>query len=169
MRRLATIPSLIVLAGLIVSMSSLRVGAADGKENAQERAIRMYCTSMRDKAVDARFVWQHRALKELDRDVAARVEELKKRTEEYRKWYRLRHEFAERATDMLVKVYSGMRPDAAAAQLSAMQEMTAAALVLKLETRVASAILNEMAAAKAARLSSIIADSARKGRAGGGS
>ena len=59
-----------------------------------------------------------------------------------------------------------MRPDAAAEQLATMPETMAAAIVFKLESRKASIILNEMDTQKAARISIIIADSARKGDRG---
>ena len=45
-----------------------------------------------------------------------------------------------------------MRPDAAAQQLAAMDEETAAAVLTKLDPRIASIILNEMDRAQAARL-----------------
>ena len=66
------------------------------------------------------------------------------------------------ASEKLVKVYSQMRPDAAAEQLATMPETAAAAIVFKLKSRKASVILNEMDTTKAARISMIIADSARK-------
>jgi flagellar motility protein MotE (MotC chaperone) len=53
-----------------------------------------------------------------------------------------------------------MRPDAAAAQLVAMDEETAAAVLTKLDPRNASAILNEMEATQAARLTATISGAA---------
>jgi len=56
-----------------------------------------------------------------------------------------------------VQIYGKMNPDAAAAQLMAMDEFVAAAIMSKLSTKDASLIMAEMEAAKAARLSAVIA------------
>ena len=143
------------------------VGTAAGDGNTEVgRAVKMYCTNVRDKAVEARFAWQHKKLEELGAKLKQKIAELEARTKAYQKWYDLRNRFAKLATGKLVRVYSLMRPDAAAKQLEAMPETTAAAIVFKLETRQASTILNEMETRKAARLSMIIADSARKSSGG---
>jgi flagellar motility protein MotE (MotC chaperone) len=68
-----------------------------------------------------------------------------------------REEFTAHATDSLVEIYSKMKPDAAAPQLMAMDEFVAAAIMSKLSTKAASLIMAEMEAAKAARLSAVIA------------
>ena len=57
-------------------------------------------------------------------------------------------------------IYARMQPDAAAAQLVAMDEETAAAVLTKLDPRNASAILNEMDATQAARLTATISGAA---------
>ncbi len=54
-----------------------------------------------------------------------------------------------------------MEPDAAALQLVAMDEETAAALLMKRESQNASAILNDMPPEKAARLAAGIAGATR--------
>ena len=71
-----------------------------------------------------------------------------------------RDEFSKKARDNLVSIYSRMRPDAAAAQLMAIDLETAAAVLTKLEPRSASLILNEMEAGYAARLTGTIAAAA---------
>lgn len=139
------------------------VGAANGESKNITRAVEQYCTNVRDKASEARFLWQHKQLKELGQKLEKKIAELEERTKEYKKWYDLRNKFSKLAKEKLVKVYSQMRPDAAAEQLATMPEATAAAIVFKLKTRQASVILNEMDTQKAARISMIIADSARKG------
>jgi flagellar motility protein MotE (MotC chaperone) len=82
------------------------------------------------------------------------------------KWVTRRDEFVKKARDNLVLIYSRMRPDAAAMQLTAMDEETAAAVLLKLEPRTASLILNEMEPAQAARLTGMIGGAARTAPAG---
>lgn len=135
----------------------------------EARIIEMYCSNMRDKVLDARYQWQSKLLSELDGKVSEKIAKLDKRIAEYRKWYELRQEFSERARGVLIKVMATMRPDAAAAQLGAMDEMTASAIILKLDTRKSSKILNEMRPEKAARIASIIADAAGRERKGDGS
>lgn len=134
----------------------------DGQLTGQMGAIRSYCSNIRDLAKDARHLRQFNELKGLSEQIDAKVKQLRKRTAEYKKWYELRRKFADQATQTLVKIYSKMRPDSAAAQISAMNKMTAAALIIKLDTRIASAVLNEIEPKKAAMLSGIIAAAARK-------
>jgi|GEM_PF-613691 flagellar motility protein MotE (MotC chaperone) len=120
-----------------------------------------YCANIADAAADARFAWQLRQLRELDAELQRRIEILEKRTAEYREWLARRDAFVEKAQESLVRIFSRMRPDAAASQLAAMDEETAAAVLTKLEPRNASAILNEMPPGPAARLTMTIAGAAR--------
>jgi flagellar motility protein MotE (MotC chaperone) len=100
-------------------------------------------------------------LTDLEQEIAKRIAQLEEKTAEYRKWLARRDEFSEKANDTLLRIYTRMRPDAAAAQISELDEETAAALLTKFEGRTASLILNEMDAAKAARLSSVISGAAK--------
>jgi flagellar motility protein MotE (MotC chaperone) len=120
------------------------------------RLAREYCLNVADPAADARFVWQKKVIADLEQQIAKRVELLETKTAEYQKWLARRDEFSKRAQEAVVTIYSRMRPDAAAAQLVAMDEETAAAVVTKLDPKNASAILNEMEPAQAARLTAII-------------
>jgi flagellar motility protein MotE (MotC chaperone) len=71
--------------------------------------------------------------------------------------FRSREEFTAHATGSLVQIYGKMKPEAAAAQLMAMDELVAAAIMSKLSPKATSLILAEMEAVKAARLSAVIA------------
>jgi flagellar motility protein MotE (MotC chaperone) len=119
-----------------------------------------YCANIADKAADARFFAQKKQIEELQKQLNERAAALDAKIAEYRKWVQRRDEFAKRAEEQLVQIYARMRPDAAALQLAAMDEETAAALITRLKMRNASAILNEMPPDKAARLSGIIAGAA---------
>ena len=55
-----------------------------------------------------------------------------------------------------------MKPEAASAQVQAMDDDTGAALLLKLKPAVASAVMSEMDAARAARLSDLLTGAAPK-------
>jgi flagellar motility protein MotE (MotC chaperone) len=124
-------------------------------------AARQYCVNIADAAADAKFAWQKKALLDIAQDLEKRVARLDEKIAEYQRWVTRRDEFVKKARDNLVLIYSRMRPDAAAMQLVAMDEETAAAVRLKLDPRVASTILNEMEPAKAARLTSTISGAAK--------
>lgn len=115
-----------------------------------------YCTTIGTIAADAKFAWQQKAIGELASELDDRIARLQAKTEEYKEWLARRDEFAQRATQNLVTIYSRMRPEAAGQQLTAMDEETASALLMKLDPRVASAILNDMNPQQAAKLTTII-------------
>jgi flagellar motility protein MotE (MotC chaperone) len=121
---------------------------------------REYCVNIADAAADARFAWQTKLLADLEDEIAKRVAQLEDKTAEYQRWLARRDEFSKKAQASVVTIYSRMRPDAAAAQLVAMDEEMAAAILTKLEARNASLILNEMDAAQAARLTATIGGAA---------
>jgi flagellar motility protein MotE (MotC chaperone) len=119
-------------------------------------AAKQYCVNIADAAADARFAWQRKVLTDLGQELDKRVTLLEAKTAEYQKWLTRRDEFVKRAQETLVVIYSRMKPDAAAQQLTAMDEETAAAVIIQLDPRTASTILNEMEPAQAARLTSTI-------------
>ena len=116
-----------------------------------------YCNNIADAAGDARFARQAAALAALERDIEERLARLEAKRAEYQDWLDRREKFLKTAEEGLIAIYTQMKPDAASAQLSIMDEMTAAAILSKLPPRTASAILNEMDAAKAAQLTNIMA------------
>lgn len=137
--------------------------ASRSAEKASERLslAEDYCASIADAAADARFAWQKRTLSEMEKELEQRIVILEKRTAEYREWLARRDAFVKKAQESLVRIYTRMRPDAAASQLAAMDEETAAAVLTKLNPRNASAILNEMPPGPAARLTMTLAGAAK--------
>ncbi len=153
----------ITLLALVICGSAYAAGKAGSPgKSEQQDPIRSYCSNIRDLAKDARHRLHYKQLEKLSQEVDVKVRELKQRTAEYKKWYELRRKFAEMAETSLVEIYSKMRPDSAAAQISVMNRLAAAALIIKLKTRTASAILNEIEPKKAADLFGIISAAARK-------
>jgi flagellar motility protein MotE (MotC chaperone) len=134
--------------------------------SAEARAARDYCTNIADAATDARLAWQKKTLLDLEQEIAKRVALLETKTAELQRWVARRDEFSKKAREAVVTIYARMRPDAAAAQLVAMDEETAAAVLTKLDPRNASAILNEMDATQAARLTATIGGAANAGLPG---
>lgn len=120
-----------------------------------------YCFNTADTAADARFAWQAKKIQEMEAELNKRAEILAEKTEEYKKWLQRRDEFSRKAHEKLVGFYSRMRADAAAEQLATIDEETAAAVVTKLETKVASQIMSEMDPVRAARIATVIAGAAK--------
>lgn len=141
---------------------SLAVGRFPPPVNAPDTrsAVERFCTNIADAAADARFVAQKRELERLAGELDARLARLEEKTTEYRKWLARRDEFAGKVREALTGMYAKMKPESAALHLAAMDEETAAALLLKLNVRQASAILNEMPAERAARLAMIVSGAA---------
>ena len=132
----------------------------------QTSAARQYCVNIANAAADARFAWQKKTLADIEQELGKRITLLEAKAAELQKWVTRRDEFVKKARENLVLIYSRMRPDAAAMQLTAMDEETASAVLLKLDPRVASMILNEMEPAQAARLTTTINGAARTAPAG---
>lgn len=119
--------------------------------------IREFCTNIADAARDQRYLLQKQELEALQKGVDERIRTLEARRAEYEDWLNRRNEFLKVAEAGLVEIYRKMKPDAAAAQLSAINPEIASAIVMKLPPRQSSVILSEMAADKAAVLTGIIA------------
>ena len=97
-----------------------------------------YCANIANPAADARFAWQKKMLADMEQEIAKRIALLEEKTAEYQKWLARRDEFSKKANETVLRIYARMRPDAAAAQLAALDEETAAAVLTKLEPRTAS-------------------------------
>jgi flagellar motility protein MotE (MotC chaperone) len=119
-----------------------------------------YCKAIHDSASEARAAWQAQALLEIEERIEARIEDLARERAAYEEYLARREEFLRRAEEGVIEIYARMRPDAAAAQLAAMDNQTASAVIAKLNPRQASAILNEMEPGRAALLTRTVAGSA---------
>ncbi|ALE02964.1 hypothetical protein PU02_0150 [Bartonella ancashensis] len=118
--------------------------------------IERFCSNIGSQAADARFQLQRQQLQQLRDQISERVKDLEEKRSEYETWLKRRDAFLEMVEDSLVDIISKMRPDAAAAQLALMNDLTAASLVLKLSPRVSSAIMNELPPEKSAELTQIL-------------
>lgn len=123
--------------------------------------IREFCANIVDAARDRRYAVQTRELDNLRQEIDARIAALETKRAEYEEWLARRDEVINRAEDSIVGIYSRMRPEAAAERMSQLDDTLAAAILLKLNSRQAGVILNEMDSRAAARLTSIIADVAK--------
>jgi flagellar motility protein MotE (MotC chaperone) len=130
-------------------------------------AADQYCQAVLDPAREARFAHQAAELKALGKVLDDRLAKIDERIAELKEWVARREDFANRTSDQLVTIYSGMRPEAASEQLAKIEESAAAAILSKLAPRVASQILNDMPSDKAARLAMILMGAMRKSDPGG--
>lgn len=142
-------------------LSEEQDAAAEPKAAQPQTSGDQYCKNIGNAAADARFAWQKRTLSDTEKQVEKRVEELNAKIAEYQKWLARRDDFSRRAQSTITDIYAKMKPDAAAQQLAALDEETAAAVITKLSPKISSALMSEMDAKKAARLTAIIASSAK--------
>lgn len=111
-----------------------------------------YCQNVAAAAADARFALQTRKLNDLEGEIAKRVAALEAKEAEVKDVLSRHDEAIKHADATLVAIYAKMRPDAAAQQISALDDATAAAVLEQLNARQSSAILNEIAPERAVKL-----------------
>jgi flagellar motility protein MotE (MotC chaperone) len=114
--------------------------------------IQQFCSNNAALVGDARVMWQTARLQEIEIQVKNRISELEAMREQYADWIKKHEDALKKAQDDVVAIYAHMKPDAAALQIAAMDDATAAAILAKLSTRNASSILNEIEPGRAARL-----------------
>lgn len=120
-----------------------------GKPDKETQEI---CANIAASIEQERLTRQKKALSDIEAQIKTRLAALEvKETEVSARIGRL--EAFERKTDeSLVAFYAAMKPDAAAAQLTELDDDIAAGILLKLKTKASSAILNEMQAERGAAL-----------------
>jgi flagellar motility protein MotE (MotC chaperone) len=124
--------------------------------------IERFCSNIADAARDRRYVLQAEELQALQQEVDKRIKLLEDKRTEYEAWLKRREDFLAKANDGVVKIYSGMRPDAAAERLAEMDAVLAAGILMKLDARKAGVILNEMDRKAAAMLTGVMASASRR-------
>lgn len=127
-----------------------------------ESEVERFCSNIADAARDRRYSLQAEELKQLQAELDTRMKALDAKKAEYESWLKRREVFLARAEEGVVKIYAGMKPDAAAERLAIVNVELAAAILMKLDTRKASVILNEMDDKAAAALTGIMASAARR-------
>ena len=126
-------------------------------EPAATPEITRYCTNIAAAASDARFAWQTGKLNELEIRIKARIQDLDTKQAELRGWIEKRDAMVKQANEKMVGIYSKMRPETAAAQISTLEDDMAATVLAQLPPRPASAIFNEIPADRASKLAALIA------------
>lgn len=134
--------------------------AAPAADDATE--IQRFCGNIADSARDRRYAIQADELKALQGEIDKRMKALDEKRAEYETWMKKREAFLEQAQDGVVKIYGGMKPDAAAERLAELKPDLAAGILMKLDARKAGVILNEMKSKEAAVLTTIMASAVRR-------
>lgn len=124
---------------------------------------RQYCATVGDIASRARAESERRTIVDMTEQLDKRISQLEQKIAEHKEWLAKREQFLATAQESLVRIYSGMKTEAAASQLAAMPEAPAAAIVAKMQPKMAGSILADMDPARAARLTSIMAGAAEMG------
>jgi flagellar motility protein MotE (MotC chaperone) len=122
------------------------------RENISISEAQKYCANIANAAREARNALQRKQLADLEQKIRQRLKELEGRKNELQALVDRHEALIHKTDEVLVSVYSRMRPEAAAAQLTNLEEDTAASLLIRLRPKNASAILNERDAARAATL-----------------
>lgn len=129
-----------------------RPGSAGVEAAAPPQDSELYCKNIAEAASDARIKWQTWKLISLEARLKGRIEELQRSEREFQNWVKRREDLLAEVEDQVVSIIGRMRPEAAAAQLSTTDEEAAVGVLLKLKSRVASSILDEMEPSRAAQL-----------------
>lgn len=132
------------------------------EKSPDQSEIERFCSNIADAARDRRYALQAEELKQLQAGIDERMRALDAKKAEYETWLKRREVFLARAEDGVVKIYAGMKPDAAAERLAIVNADLAAAILMKLDSRKAGVILNEMDQKAAATLTGIMASAARR-------
>lgn len=118
-----------------------------------EAIVTRFCTNNAASLERARLAWQKNELESLGMKVKDASAELEKKLEELKA---VRDEIAKlrkQQNEKVVTIFSEMRPDAAAQQLSSMKQADAVGILTAMQPKAASLILNEMLPKQAALLS----------------
>ncbi|MGI9357659.1 MAG: MotE family protein [Rhizobiaceae bacterium] len=115
--------------------------------------------------MERRYALKAKELNALRKRIEKRIVLLEEKKQQFKSWAKKREEFISKADVALVSIYSKMRPDAAATRLEVVGEGLAASIIMKLSSRQAGVILNEMKPKRAAAITKIIAAFGQKGDA----
>lgn len=151
-----------VLPREVVPQVSAEQTAAVPPSTIEPSEVERFCSNIADAARDRRYALQTEELKKLQAEVDKRLALLEERRSEYETWLKRRELFLARAEEGVVQIYSRMKPDAAAERLAVMNVDLAAAILMKLDARKSSVILNEMESKSAAELTRIMASASRR-------
>jgi flagellar motility protein MotE (MotC chaperone) len=111
-----------------------------------------YCRAFASKAREARFARQQQQLNELKTGIETQLLELNAKTEELKAWVERRDNIKANVSEKLVKLYSNIEAETAAAQLQKLDVELVSALLQHLNPKAAGEIMSAMETAFASKL-----------------
>jgi flagellar motility protein MotE (MotC chaperone) len=121
-----------------------------------------FCANIQDEARERRYALKEQELKDIAAEIDVKMKALEDKRVEFEAWQKRREEFATLATDNLVDIYKKMRPAAAAERLAVLSADLSASILMKLPSRQAGVILNEMEPEMVATITAIMAASSQR-------
>jgi flagellar motility protein MotE (MotC chaperone) len=121
-----------------------------------------FCTNIQDEARERRYALKEAELTAIAAQIEEKMKALEAKRAEFEAWQARREEFAALATDNLVDIYKKMRPAAAAERLAVLSTDLSASILMKLPSRQAGVILNEMSPETVAAITAIMAASSQR-------
>jgi flagellar motility protein MotE (MotC chaperone) len=122
------------------------------------KAQRESCANIAAAAEELRLERRRKELAELEKEVSVRLQALEKRQNELRSSLDRLDAFEHKVNESLIGLYSGMKPEAAAAHFAQLDDDVAAALMMNMKAKASSLILAEMDATRGAALVKVISD-----------
>lgn len=130
------------------------------ERNSRESLAERYCRVAVDAAAAAKLREEAKKAELVKAEIEGKLTELEAAVSKLQNWLQRREDFKNRATDNLVTVYAQMDAEAAAQRLVLVGEQTAAAILMKLPAKNASAVLGEMQPEMASKITSYMAGAA---------
>jgi len=115
-----------------------------------------YCLNISDAATEARNSILQKMMADTEAELASKLAALEEKTALLAGWVNRRDKFMRSANKSLVAIFETMRPDAAASQISELDVGLAAAIILKLQSKISSAIMAEIKPKHAAKITSML-------------
>jgi flagellar motility protein MotE (MotC chaperone) len=137
-------------------------GSTEHTPEVQDSDAERFCTNIQDEARERRYALKNAELKAIAAEIDVKMKALEDKRAEFEAWQKRREEFATLATDNLVDIYKKMRPAAAAERLAVLSTDLSASILMKLPSRQAGVILNEMEPETVAAITAIMAASSQR-------
>lgn len=122
-----------------------------------------YCRAFASKAREVRFAHQQQQLNELKTGIETKLLELNTKTEELKAWVERRNKIKASVSESLVKVYTNIEAETAAAQLQKLDVELVSGLLQQLNPKAAGEIMSAMEPAFASKLTQSMLVIALKG------
>jgi flagellar motility protein MotE (MotC chaperone) len=131
--------------------------------NSRESLAERYCRVAVDAAAAAKLREEAKRAELVKAEIEGKLSELGAAITKLQDWLQRREDFKNKATENLVSVYAQMDAEAAAQRLVLVGEPTAAAILMKLPAKNASAVLGEMQPEMASKITAYMAGAAAVG------